>query len=164
MVSVNLPVGAERAEHLVGRDVLEAEARARVRVERAPIGERGLEQRVGAADIGLDEGRGTVDRAVDVALRREMQDGVGLRLGEDRVERRPVADVHPVMAMAVAGAGFGQRFEVAGVGQHVDVGHRPVGGANHMPHGRRADEPGAASNQDLHTCTILSDARDRGKF
>ena len=91
MVSLNVPVGAERAEHLVGRDVLEAEARAGVGVELAPVGEGGFEQGVGAADVGLDEGRGAVDRAVDVALGGKMQDGIGLEAREDTVDRGPVA-------------------------------------------------------------------------
>ena len=75
--------------------MLEAEARAGLGVERAPVGEGGLEQRVGADDVGVDEGRGAVDRAVDMAFRCEVQDGVGPRLGEDRVERRPVGPSEP---------------------------------------------------------------------
>jgi hypothetical protein len=136
--------GPERSEHLVGRDVLEAKADLRLGIERAPVGECCLEQDVGSADIGRDEGRGAVDRAVDVALGGEVQHGIGPDFGEDRVDHGAVADVGLVVAMAVAGSGLGERFEVAGIGQLVDVRDLPVRGADDVANDGRADESGAA--------------------
>ena len=43
--------------------------------ERRPVGARLFEQAEGADDVGLDEIRRPVDRAIDVAFRREMHDG-----------------------------------------------------------------------------------------
>ena len=82
------PGRAQRTEDLVGRDVLEPETGPCALVERAPIGKDGLEQGVGAADIGLDEGGSPVDRPVDMAFGRQVQDGLRLDFREDRVDRR----------------------------------------------------------------------------
>ena len=108
--------------------------------------ERGLEQRVGPSDVGPDEWRCAVDRAVDVAFGGEVKHGVGPHLAEDRVQRAAVADVRCVVAMAVAGARFGQRVEVAGVGQAVDIRHRPLGFADDVAHDGRADKARAAGD------------------
>src|SRR5436305_1814363 len=60
-------VGQAGAVDLVGRDVEEA-----LDIETAG----GLQQDVDTVDVGLDEGAGVVDRAVDMSLRREVNDGV----------------------------------------------------------------------------------------
>ena len=67
-------------------------------------------------------------------------------IAENRVQRAAVADVRCVVAMAVAGARFGQRVEVAGVGQAVDIRHRPLGFADDVAHDGRADEARAAGD------------------
>ena len=136
--------------------MLEAESRLRRGIERAPVGERHVEQDVGAQDIGLDERRGAVDRAVDVALGGEMQHGVGLDLVEDLVDRGAVADVDLEMGVPVAGARLGQRLQIAGVGELVDVGDMPVGVADDVADDRRADEPRAAGDQELHSESLRS--------
>ncbi len=48
-------------------------------------------------------GDGAVDRAVDVRFRGEVQDHVGLRLGDDRRHARAVADVGALEAIARVG-------------------------------------------------------------
>ena len=103
MVSVNgAIVGAERAEHLVGGDVVEAERRAR---GASGSGElvlaRGLQQGEGADDVGLHERRRAVDRAVDVAFGRQMHHRVRLVGGEDLAHRRGVGDVGADQHVAV---------------------------------------------------------------
>ena len=68
-------VGPKRAVDLVGRDVEEAEALARLALGRArPVLARALEQPERADDVGLDERRRAVDRAVDVGLGGEVDD------------------------------------------------------------------------------------------
>ena len=79
-----------------------------------------------------------------------MQHRVGLDLVEDLVDRGAVANVDLEMGVAVAGAGFGQRLEVAGIGELVDVGDLPVGVADDVADDRRPDEPRAAGDQKLH--------------
>ena len=62
-------------------------------VQASPVGERRLEHREGADDVRLDEGCGTVDRTIHMALRREMHDGVRFEVGERAVDGLAVADV-----------------------------------------------------------------------
>ena len=84
---------AERAEHLVGRDVEEAEAFAARRVQACPVRPRRLQQDEGAGDVGVDEGRGAGDRAVDVALGREVRDRIGRERLHGAGHRRRIGDV-----------------------------------------------------------------------
>ena len=133
---------------------METESRAPGFVERAPMGQRGFEQRVGADQIGVDEGRGTVDRAVDMALGGEVQHGVRLLLAEDGIEAGAVADIDLVVAMTVAHAGLAQRFEVAGIGELVDVGYAPIGIGHDVADHGRADETGAAGDENSHDAAI----------
>ncbi len=57
------------------------------------MAQRLLQQRETADNIGLDEGAGTVDRVVDMALRRQMHHDVGSNIGKDRLHPGGVADV-----------------------------------------------------------------------
>ena len=69
------------------------------------MAQRLLQQREGADDVGVDEFAGPVDRAVDVAFGREVHDGVGRVLIEQRPQRRAVADVDLAERIAwIAGA------------------------------------------------------------
>ena len=77
------PGRAERAVDLVGRDVQEAEAVRRVLAQVEP---RGLEQLEGARHVRAHERPRVVDRAVDVGLGGEVDDGRGAVLA-----RRPPA-------------------------------------------------------------------------
>src|SRR5439155_8437943 len=92
-------VGTERAEHLVGRDMVKAEGSAALQRQAAPIIERGFEQHIGALDIGLDERTRTVDRTVDMRLRREMHYRVGLEGAQHLRDERAVADIALVKAV-----------------------------------------------------------------
>jgi hypothetical protein len=63
--------------------------------QRAPIVERLLQQDERAHDVGLYKCGGTVDRAVDMAFGRQMQNDVRLELGQGRLHRRRVGDIRP---------------------------------------------------------------------
>ena len=58
--------GAQRAEDLVGGDVVKAKARAGLSRQGRPVGARLIEQDAGADHVGLHELEGAVDRPVDV--------------------------------------------------------------------------------------------------
>jgi hypothetical protein len=62
------PRRAQRAEDLVGRDVVEAKARLGLAGEILPVAARRFQQVEGADEIGVDERVGPVDRAVDMRL------------------------------------------------------------------------------------------------
>ena len=62
--------------------------------------ERGLEQHIGADDIGVDEIGRTVDRSVDVAFRRQMHDRVGIEARKNVGDGRTIADIGAAEAIA----------------------------------------------------------------
>ena len=72
----------------------EAEGVAPRGLEPAPIAQRFLQQRERADDIGLNELAGTVDRAIDMALRGEIHDRMRLVPIEQCAQRQPVADIN----------------------------------------------------------------------
>ena len=98
-----------------------------------------------------------------MALRRQMQHGVGPEALQDVVDRLAVADIDLEMRVAVAVARLGQQFEIAGVGQLVDVGDGPIGVADDVADHGRADEARAAGDQDFHGVVLggLSPSRSR---
>ena len=63
------------------------------------MGERRLQQNIGALDVGSDEFRGAVDRAVDMRFRGEVKDGIGIEFAQNLGYGRPVADVGPAKSV-----------------------------------------------------------------
>src|SRR5438132_251578 len=115
---------------------------------------RPLEQDLRAEDVGPQEHRGVLDAAVDVALRREVNDRIDARL-EEPEHGFAVGDVAVHEAVARRRPHRLQVGEVPRVGEHVERRYfdaRMVGDlvANEV----RADEPGAARHQELHETVI----------
>ena len=135
----------DRAVDLVGADVddaLDLEAPGRVHHD------------VRAEAVRVDEVVRPGDRAVDVALGREVHDRVVA--GHRVLERAGVADVALDELEARAVVDVLQRREVAGVRERVVDGHLVVGVGQHVTHVVGADEPGAAGDELLH---VTSSAR-----
>ena|SRR5215204_1706895 len=86
-------LGAERAEHLVGGDVVKPESILVDALQPTPVLERRLQQREGADDVGAHERRRAVDRTVDVALGGEMDDDVRREASDQLADFRAVDDV-----------------------------------------------------------------------
>ena len=63
--------------------------------QRAPIAERLLQQHERADDIGLHERGGPVDRTIDMAFRRQMQNDIGLEIGQRSAFIARVGDIRP---------------------------------------------------------------------
>lgn len=106
-----------------------------------------LEQRVGADEVGLDEGSRVVERVVVVALGGIVHDCVrlgGEPVDEGRIRDVPVHEGEAVVRKAV------ERGPVARVGELVEHGHVVVGVLDHVVHEVGADEPGAAGDQKIH--------------
>ena len=128
----------ERAEHLVGRDVDEAESVAAGAVQPRPVAQRRLQQNEGAAHVGFDERSRIVDRAVDMAFRREMEDGIRVEIAKSAVHGAFVRDVgvHELVARRTHDLGDG--FAPTGIGQLIDredlvaVAHSPAHRAEPM--------------------------------
>nr|BFF13325.1 hypothetical protein GCM10025699_46280 [Microbacterium flavescens] len=118
------------------------------------VPERGVEQLLRAEHVGLDEDRGVPDRAVDVRLGGEVDDGVDL--GEEPVEQGAVADVALDEGVARGVGDGGEVRLVARVGQGVEHDHlgafeARVGVFEGASDEVRADEAGAAGDEDFHT-------------
>ena len=90
-------VGAERAVHLVGRHVQEAERCARSAPTASPTNcARRLEQHERADDVGVDERPRAVDRPIDVRLGRQVQDRASGRCSaKTRAIAVAIGDVGP---------------------------------------------------------------------
>src|SRR5262245_37609820 len=127
--------------------MMEAERTSLARGELAPIVERGLEQYVGADDVGRDEGARPVDRAVDMALSREMHDDVGPEELKCVGHRAGVADVGLEEAVARTSRDGLQRLEVPRIGQFVDDEHIAAA-CDEVADDGRADEARAARYQE----------------
>src|SRR3954453_21480610 len=115
---------------------------------------RRLQQHEGAEDVRRDEVAGVLDRAVDVGLRGEVDDRIAA------LDRR-------AGGVAVGDVGFDQLEAVlrqpaevlaaAGVGQLVEHPHGVIGVFGEAePDVVRADEAGAAGDQELHAASAPS--------
>ena len=130
--------------------MVETKSGGALRREAPPMGERGLEQHTSPLDIGLDEISRTVDRSVDMGFRREVQNGVGVELAQQRVYRLPIADIG--LAKRITGARFDrpERAQIGRIGELVDIQDRCVQFADEQPTNRRADKAGTTRYQSVH--------------
>ncbi len=139
------------AVDLVGGDVVEAEGLAALGRQALPVGAGGLEQLVGADDVGLDELRRAVDGAVDVGFGGQMHDGVRLEVQQRLADPLTIGDVgleELITRVVFHGC---QRLQVAGIGQFVQVEHAVLGIENEMADQCGADESGSASYENAHS-------------
>ena len=108
-----------------------------------------------ADDVGLHKQFRSVDRPVDMALCRQMQDGVRSMLGESCCNGRAVANIgshKDVMGILVR---FFQKSQVGSIGQVVDVDHE-CRFCQQLPHNRRPYEAGSTGNKNaFHTLRLM---------
>ena len=108
---------------------------------------RRLAEQGGPADVGLDERKGVQERAVDMGLGGEVDDGVDL--GGKRVDQLFLADVSVHEAITWPAFELDQVGQVPRVGELVehsdlDLGPRPAEVADEV----RADEACGSRDQD----------------
>ena len=125
---------------------MEAERRLRIIGEAIPVPPRGLEQRVGADHVGLDELGRAVDRAVHVGLGGEVHHRSRAELPKYLVQASSVADIDLVEPIARRLRDRAQRLEIAGISELVEVGDLVRRAVDQVPDHCRADETGSASN------------------
>ena len=153
------PRGPQRAEHLVGADVVEAEVSLALGAQLLPMGPHRLEQMKGAAHVAVDVdevrracravGARALDRAVHMALGRQVHYQVGVGLAHRRCCGLGVGEVHPQQGVALSRLGQGlDAGEVACVAALVEVEHQGVALLKQPAHHRAADKAGAAGHQD----------------
>ena len=137
----------KRAVDFVGGDVEKAEVVLRFGGEAVPVGAHGFEQAEGADDVGLDEIFRAVDAAVNVRLGRKIDDGAGLVLGEQPGDELEIADVALDEVVARVAAQGCEVFEVAGVGERVEVDDGFIGLRQPVEDEVAADEARCASDK-----------------
>ena len=121
-----------------------------VAVELGPIGPRRVQHNEGTDDVGVDERRRAVDGAVDVALGREVHDGVRPMGGEDVAHGGRVGDVGAEQLMPLMVSRLLERVLGCGVGHLVHVHDLMVGAADQVAYDGRADEAAAAGDDYPH--------------
>src|SRR5690606_914995 len=111
------------AVYLVGGDVVEVMRLRRLLVEPALLG--GLQQGVSAHYIGVDEGIGAGNRAIDVAFSSKMHDCVDIVLLDQFLDQSLVTDIASYEMKALAVPDILQVPGIAGIGECVE-GDDPV--------------------------------------
>ena len=140
-------LGGKCPVNFIGGNMQKAEISPRRMVERSPVAASLFEKRVGALHVGVDEGAGVDDGAIDVAFGGKMHNGARAMLGERCGNRLGIADIgaHQLVALVVV-----ERREVcgvAGVGQQVEIDDRRADRLDPAQHEVRTDESGAACNE-----------------
>jgi hypothetical protein len=107
----------------------------------------------GALHIALDEGTWAADRAIHVALGRQMEHQIRIGLPHRRRRGFGMGQIHPQQLVparrrrAQLSEGELDAGEIAGVAELVEVEHRGIGVPQQPPHQRPANEAGAAGHQ-----------------
>ena len=126
------------------------------------MGACGFEQVEGPDDVGVDEVGGGVDRAIHVALGGEMHHGARPVLLEDTLDRVAVANVGADEAIPRVAVQRGEVEGVAGVSQLVEVHDRLAGVGQPVQDEIRADEAGAAGDEDHRDKDTAARVAERG--
>ena len=115
-----------------------------------------FQQGKGADDVGLHEGGRAVNGAVHMAFGGKMHDAGRLEDFKGRAHGGGVRNIRLDEVVAGMVLYIGQRGEVAGIGQLVDVDDAPVGGGEQKMHDCGADEARAAGDNDgmFHACFL----------
>ena len=112
---MNLPRLAERAVNFVGRNLDEA---------LDAVAPGGIEQHARPDHVGVDEILRRIDAAIDMRFGREIDDGVELLLGHERVHLVGIGDVglEKFVALAMFLDHAVEIGEISRVGQDIDIG------------------------------------------
>ena len=163
---------AKRAVNLVGGDMEEAEVgvsevggrsfgRTRsicpifsrwhsgLRNSEIPIFPSCLKQHIGSENVGLNKLAGAVDGAVDMGLRGQMHDPIGLEISKGRPHGGCVADVGLKELVVRIALEIRQRAGITRVGELVDVEDLMTLGDEEVDE-IGADKAGSSSDEDFH--------------
>ena len=135
------------AVHLVRRDLM---------IAPDAVLAAGIHQNGRADDVGLKEDTRVLDGAVDMALRREVDDDVGLLLLEEFTDRLAVADVRLHEAEVGVVHHAPERGQIARIGELIQT-HDAVFGIlfEDMKDKIAADEPRPAGDEDGHKLNLI---------
>ena len=84
-----------------------------------------------------------------MAFRSQVHHGIRLVLCEYAVEFSAVANIHLLKSIARIIGYLGQRFQIAGISQLIDIDDRVLGVLDNMTDNGRTDKARAAGNKDF---------------
>ena len=140
----------QRAIHLVGRDMQKAKACFLSRRQCRPVTAHRFEQTEGADDIGFNELARSVNGTVDMTLSGKVDHRtglVGLQQLRDQIGIANVALHKDVVRVALQA---GQGFQIARVGQLVQIDHSFRGLSQPIQNKIGANEAGTAGDKKSH--------------
>jgi hypothetical protein len=145
--------GAARTQatvDLVGGNLKKLKTVTRRSGEGVVIRVGGLEQRIGADNIGIDKRARSLDRAVDVAFGGKVHDPVGRKFGEMPLQGGRVANVgaHPLVARMVGQVV--ERAEASGIGEYIEIEDGVALVAHEEADEIGSDEAGTAGDEYFH--------------
>jgi hypothetical protein len=129
---------------------MESKGLARRAFQPVPILPGCLKQRAGADDVGFDEIGRAVDRAVNMGFGRQMHHCARPVFGKNAGDRLPVADIRLLEDMARIVARVAQGFQIASIGQLVEIDDCLAGLGDQLANHCRSDEAGTACNDNCH--------------
>jgi hypothetical protein len=86
----------------------------------------------------------------------QMHDGIGAMISKNTLKGVDVADIHLLKKMARMSASVGQRFEVTGVGEFIDIDNCVFSLCNAVPYYSRTDKPSAACDEYFYVMICAS--------
>lgn len=132
---------------------MKAKAAATLSFKFVPVRSRGFQEGVCADDVGLDEGRWSIDGPVHMRFGGEVHHSIGPVVSEDCLQCSLVTDIDLLKGVARGVIAAEQGFQVPRISQFVDVDHRVGAGLEHMPDHGRADKSSAPRYENLHLPT-----------
>ena len=124
----------------------ETEIRFGRTLQLVPVGAHGFEQAEGADDIGLNEIFRAVDRAIDMRFGRKINHCARLVFSQQLADQIKVADIAVGKDMLGVAFETGEIFEIAGVGEFVEVDDRLIIVSQPVEHKIGADKAGTTSH------------------
>ena len=112
------------------------------RPQLAPVGAQGLQELEGALDIVLEEGGRIVQGAVDMGLRRQMENHGRLEVAQQLQNSAAPADVELPETIGAGALEGGHRRRARRIAQAVDIEQIPGAGARQRAHQSPADKAG----------------------
>src|SRR5579863_10334492 len=148
-------VRAERAKDLVGRHVMEPKSVSLDDRQLAPIVASPLQKSEGPDHVGVDKRGRSVDRAIDVAFRRQMHHHMRPEIVDDGAYCRRIANIDPLETIASILRDRREIVEISRISQLVDHAYAMVGLSNEAANHRRADKSSPARDEEPLAHEIL---------
>ncbi len=136
--------------HLIGGDMVEAEGRLARLVQTVSIGTCRFQQHIGADDIGLDKVSWACDGAISMTLGGQMHHRIRLVQGKHPIQLGAIADIDLLKRMTLACRYIGQGFQIASIGEFIEVDNGILGITDDMAHDSRADKTSATGSENFH--------------